>query len=232
MADGFNVMVATAGTPHRKFAASLLHMFADYVEWSNSHPLRHTISFNFQPGSILPQLRHRMVRRAQSVGATHILFIDSDQSFPPTTLRRLLSHRLPVVACNVATKTVVPSPLPTARHKGPGSGHLVHPKGTGVERVWRVGCGIMMVEMSVFDRVPPPWFEVRYIPEIDDFEGEDWYFCRRLEEHGIGVSEEVGHWGEFEFRLSMVPDRPALDAAVKELVNAIQEGGTEQVQVA
>lgn len=189
---------------------SLVGLVIDFAERGNPGDC-HQLGLVVQTGSILPQLRHRIVRRAMDLDATHILFIDSDQSFPPHTLRQLLSHRLPVVGCNIATKVIPPTT--TARYKSDVSraGVPVPPSSEGgVEKVWRLGMGLMLVEMDVFRRVEPPWFQVIYRPEVDDYEGEDWFFCSRLEEHGIGIyvdndlSLEVGHWGELKYGLDLV----------------------------
>jgi hypothetical protein len=205
----YRVLLGTCGTPHREFLASVVGLVIDFAEKGepgNSHYLGIAI----QKGSILPQLRHRLVRRAQELGATHILFADSDQDFPPYALRQLLSHRLPVVGANIATKMIPSSPTARHRHEVVSTGTPVEPKETGVEKVWRLGLGFTLIEMGVFDTVPPPWFEVRYKPEVDDYEGEDWYFMAKLEAAGIGVyvdhglSLGVGHWGDIRFDLGMV----------------------------
>lgn len=202
----FSVLVGTCGSPHREFMISLVGMVIDFAENGRAGDV-HRLGLFVQSGSILPQLRHRIAEQALAIGATHVLFADSDQSFPPHTLRQLLSHRLPVVGCNIATKMIPPSC--TARKKGPHAGVPVSPS-TGVERVWRLGLGLTLVETDVFRRVPRPWFNVVWRDEIQDYEGEDWFFCSRLEEAGIGIyvdhdlSEEVGHWGDFKYGLDLV----------------------------
>jgi hypothetical protein len=158
-------------------------------------------------GSILPQLRYNLVKEAIAQGASHVLFVDSDQTFPAQLVHCLARHKKPVVACNIAVKTL-PS-KPTARRKSEKwwGGDVVYtrPESTGLEQVWRVGCGVMLVEVGVFEKLPKPWFHLKYMPEIDDFMGEDWYFCELLENAGIPIyidhdaSKRVGHIGNFTF---------------------------------
>ena len=202
----YRVLVGTCGEPHREFLASLVGLIVDFSENGQGGDV-HRLGLSIQRGSILPQLRHKIVRKALEIESTHILFADSDQDFPPYTLRALLSHRLPVVGANIATK-ILPS-IPTARLKSGHSGVPLYPGGNGVIKVWRLGLGLVLVETEVFRKIDPPWFEVRYEPEIDDFMGEDWFFMSRLEAAGIGVyvdqdlSAEVGHWGELRYGLEL-----------------------------
>lgn len=155
-------------------------------------------------GSILPQLREKLVEDTlrDVPEATHVLFVDSDQTFPAETIVRLLEHEQPVVALNIPVKRR-PS-TPTARLKG----HKIvfsKPHSPRLGEVWRVGMGVMLVEASVFGKLPKPWFNVSWREEVGDFEGEDWWFCRRLEEAGIPIlvdhrlSLGVGHVGAYKF---------------------------------
>jgi hypothetical protein len=144
--------------------------------------------------SILPQSRQRLVQAAIQHGHTHVLFIDTDQSFPPQLAHMLARHGKRVIGCNIATKTQGNS-IPTARSKpGPGEwwgGHKVYSNGKrGVEQVWRLGFGVIMINLDVFKDLPKPWFNLRYMPEIDDFLGEDWWFCELMEERGIPIFVE------------------------------------------
>lgn len=157
------------------------------------------LTFKNKRGSILPQLRQQMVKEVLEQDVTHVLFIDSDQTFDPDILHRLLAWEKPIVACNVATKSF-PS-YPTARLEGH---QLVYttPTSPACKPVWRVGCGIMLVEAWVFKTLSKPWFDLTWLPEVEDFQGEDWYFCQKAQAAGIEVyvdhraSISVGHVGE------------------------------------
>lgn len=157
-------------------------------------------------GSILSKSRTILVKKALEHGATHLLFLDSDQTFPVQTLHRLLSHERAVVACNIATK-MLPS-TPTARLAGGPVGEPLYsqPDDIGIRQVWRVGTGIMLIKTSVFKDVPEPWFEMRWNPETQDYVGEDWTFCEKLDEAGIPIyvdlslSKFIGHVGEMEYK--------------------------------
>lgn len=167
-------------------------------------------------GTILPQIRHKIVKAALEEKADYLLFVDTDQTFPPDMVERLLARDKAVIAANVATKQF-PS-TPTARRKG-GHEHYglpiyTHDRSPPLERCWRVGTGVMLIRLSIFDHPglrEPPWFQIEYIPELDNDRGEDWFFCEKLEAAGIPIwidhelSLEVGHRGTITFDHTMVP---------------------------
>jgi hypothetical protein len=164
-------------------------------------------------GSILANMREDLVRTALEGDATHLLFIDSDQTFPRDLLHRLLAHGKQVVAANIATK-MLPSSTTARRKDGTKKGEMVLtvPGGEILEEVWRVGTGIMLIDLNLFKRegMGEPWFSQRWDGEESHFIGEDWGFCEKLEAAGVriwvdhAVSWDVGHVGKLEYRLDLV----------------------------
>lgn len=156
-------------------------------------------------GSILPRSRHTLVRKAQELECTHILFVDSDMTFPPYTLHQLLRHNKAVIGANCAVKLLPSSP--TARMKSDKHyGELVHSAGnTGIQQVWRLGTGVMLIKVSVFEKLQQPWFEMPWHEDHDDYTGEDWTLCQRLEDAGIPIwvdhalSQHIGHIGSYTY---------------------------------
>lgn len=162
-------------------------------------------------GSILSRSREKLTNIALARGVSHMLFLDADMTFQPDVVHRLAAHKKWVVAANCATKTVPAST--TARLKGPtpaGQQVFSDPNKQGLEKVWRVGTGIMLIDMRVFTKIKKPWFPIVYRPEIDDYQGEDWSFCEKLEQVGIAiyvdhdVSRGVGHCGSFVYGHNVV----------------------------
>lgn len=164
-------------------------------------------------GSILSRSRQTLVRKAQEDGVSHILFLDSDMTFPQWALHRLLDLELMCVAANCATK-MLPS-TPTARQYDPMNlaGEQVYsiPENNLVEEVWRVGTGVMLINMKVFDKVPSPWFDITWNEALQDYTGEDWNFCKKLQDSGIPIhvdhvlSQHIGHIGSYTFTHFDVP---------------------------
>jgi len=128
--------------------------------------------------------------------------------FPASTLHRLLQWDKAVVACNCPVKTIPSNPTarfaPTVEHPA-GVPVYTLPDSVGLQKVWRVGTGVMLIKLSVFERIAQPWFPVEWNEVLDDYTGEDWAFCAALERAGIpihidaGLSREIGHVGDFRY---------------------------------
>ena len=166
--------------------------------------------------SMLPRSRQECLEDAIHQDCTHALFLDTDQSFPHDTAHRLMRWKKPIVACNIAVKTN-PS-FPTARARGPtcfGVPVTSEPPKTGLEKVWRVGCGIMLIDLAIVKPIPKPWFEICYSANNAQFIGEDWYFVGKCERAGHDVyidhdlSRQIGHIGPFNFTHLNIPALPA-----------------------
>lgn len=165
-------------------------------------------------GSILAQMRQSIIEDAIKNKATHVLFIDSDQTFPRDLVHRLIAHKKHIVAANIATKKIPPDPTARARGKE-HFGELVYttPESTGLQEVWRVGTGVMLIDLNCFKRAElkeGPWFSQHWNEETGHYVGEDWAFCERLEKAGVkiyidhDVSKEVGHLGKLNYGHDMI----------------------------
>lgn len=202
-----------------------------------------TLCVHNKRGSILPQLREELVRNALKGDVTHVLFLDSDQTFPHDTLNRLLAWKLPFVACNVPIKRF--PCVPTARAYDPSipQGRVVYSTGPGLERIWRIGLGVALIETSVFRAIEEPWFGIKYMPD-GSFMGEDWFLCEKVEAAGIpihvdhGLSLQIGHVGDLKYVHEYCGAEQRLVAALqaaykmgaKELPNAPWSRGQVQGQ--
>lgn len=161
--------------------------------------------------SILSRNRLDIVKAAEAEEADYLLFLDSDHIFPPDMLHKLLAHKLPVVAANCVTKQIPAQP--TARADGRGDQGIPvfsDPDVHGLEQVWRVGTGVMLIHKNALKRIPHSCWAVVYQEHLDTFQGEDWGFCRACEDAGIpifidhDVSRSVGHEGYFNFTHDVV----------------------------
>ena len=182
------------------FALMLVHLAFPQKNY------KHQFYFWNERGSILPQLRQNLVDKALSGGATHLLMIDSDQTFPEYLPTEWLEADYPVIAANVATKSV--PTWPTARREGNGLAGVPVYSDVAKERfekIWRVGTGIMMLSREVLEAIPRPAFTPYWHKELDKYVYEDWVLCEHIERAGFPIrvdnklSLQVGHVGEFEF---------------------------------
>jgi hypothetical protein len=202
-----SVVVPSMGMWDADFGASLVGVFQNF--WQEDWPYKERdIILHSTMGSLLANNRLKAMRKAIALDCTHLLFVDSDQTFPQHTLRKLLSWNMPVVACNVATKQAPAGP--TARLEGNVPLYTT-PFDKDLVRVWRVGCGIMLVDLAVMPGVPEPWFALRWNPAAGESVGEDWFFCEQLEAAGVklfvdqALSLDIGHVGRFCYDHYAVP---------------------------
>lgn len=151
------------------------------------------IAYQNVKSTIIHSARALLVHSAIDGGCTHILFLDSDLTFPPNTLNRLIAHHQPFV-CATYVKRHPPHGLlgrPTSPEFVPFPNGLV-----GMEEV-PLGCAL--IKLTVFDSVPRPHFS--YIagetPATDI--SEDIGFCRAVRAAGLPIycdpalSRELGH---------------------------------------
>jgi hypothetical protein len=157
-------------------------------------------------GIYIADLRNKAVKAAQTAGASHLLFLDSDMRFPEDTLDRLLAHNLDIVAANYVQRTM--SEWCVARVEGVP----VQSQGkSGLQVVDSTGTGVMLIKMSVFDHHPGPWFDTPN--DGHTFIGEDVWFCQESQLAGFDVyidhdlSQDVRHQGSVELS---VQERPVL----------------------
>ena len=159
-------------------------------------------------GSLVAKSRNMNAEYALRGNFTHLLFVDSDQTFPATTANELFSHRLPIVAANIATKSHPPQQTACLRPKLGDPVRLARKltQSVGIEKAWRVGCGVMLIETEVFRRIEPPYFFNGWDP-VEGLVGEDWYFLEKAEAAGIplyvdhDLSARVTHVGPHHYVL-------------------------------
>lgn len=165
---------------------------------------------------ILPDNRNQLAAQAIQWGADWTLWIDSDQTFPPDTLERLLAHNLPLVGANILRRD---GTGPTAGHiNGERAEGLISTKEKAaaglVEKVDLIGMGLMLISPVVFRAVnglfKTPPFEMR---RHDDGRTatEDYDFIGKARKAGFAahvdhaLSMEVGHLAETELKFDARP---------------------------
>jgi hypothetical protein len=214
MKNIFNLAIAvpSGATWHADFAMSLvLLMLALQKHPIEGYAGRGVMLFNKRT-SILPKSRQELVDDALRAGCTHLLFVDSDQTFPAYLIHKLAAHKKRVVGCNVATKSIPANP--TARNFNPnwhgGDKVYTDDNSSGLEQVWRLGCGVLLLDLSIFESLKKPYFAIKWEESKNDFVGEDWYFCEKLEEKAIPIyvdhdmSKQIGHVGSMTYTHDLV----------------------------
>lgn len=203
------IAIPSMGAWTEQFAISLQNMLTAF----NQHRVEEYKSQEVQVvstrSSMLPRARFLAVKDALKMNATHLLWIDCDHKFPRKLLHALVHDDKDVVGINHVTKTIPAQP--TARGKPQPGGYIggeqvfSDPTSPKLEKVWRLGCGTMLVKMHVYKATGPAVFDMVYDPAVDDYRGEDWSMCQAFEAHGfdIWVDHELSlmcsHIGAFEF---------------------------------
>ena len=196
----------------------------DMIHSVFSHNLHSLLQYNWQKGietkvfynmsTLLQAQRENLVNAARSWAATHILWLDSDMSFPFYTAYKLLDHKEPIVGANYTTRQI---PYKTVAYKtlgGNWDSHLKHNKDQPLTKelieVEGMGMGCMLTDITVFDHIEKPYFPVTWMPEAEDYLGEDINFCSAARAKGYRIwvddilSRQLNHLGTFAFGHDLV----------------------------
>lgn len=193
------------GDPKASFTFCLARMIAATLTRSADIEFETLIARS----SILVQSRTNLFDWAREWGADYILWLDSDQTFPPSALINLLDRRVPVVGANYRRRHLNLIPC-AVRRDSAGEWQLIHTtpakaEAGELEEVDRIGFGLLLMEMKAVlaalgDELYP-LFETRSLSD-GKFIGEDALLCDRLRAGGLKIlvdhalSLSVGHIAE------------------------------------
>ena len=161
-------------------------------------------SLHFNQGSEVAMQRQHLVEQALETNCTHIMWIDADMKFPTDAINMLLQHDKDIVAGNYSTRVEPYRPVAFKSEKDLDA--RVY-SGTGLEPVFAVGSGMMLVKRSVYERIPKPYYKIEYREDYSSLVGEDIYFCKHAQMHGYTVyidhdlSDKIAHIGTRAFTL-------------------------------
>lgn len=198
------VCVPARDMVHTVFAFGL----AELTKYNTQKGIKTSVHFNM--GTLVVNQRETLVQQALDVGATHIMWIDSDMGFPKDTVERLLAHNKSIVAGNYSTRR---KPFKTVAYKRilDWRSYLVHDnESKELVEVEGIGMGCMLERTDVYKVLPKPWFALEYQAKSDDHMGEDMYHCRSLKTAGYTVyvdpviSTKLQHIGSFAYTTDLV----------------------------
>ncbi len=142
--------------------------------------------------------RNQIIEAAKLAKATHVLFLDSDITFPPHTLSRLLAHDKDIVGGMYVQRVPPHHPLGVTCE----GQHVAITSGLCQMKIMPTGC--LLIRLSVFDALPKPWFNTVAVGE--KIMGEDVYFCEHATGAGFQIwcdgdlSSEIAHLGQKAYR--------------------------------
>lgn len=158
--------------------------------------------------------RELVLEAAIRRGMTHLLWLDTDMSFPRTAAMQLMAHDVPVVGCNYLTRRQGSRKFTALREDG--TTVETTERSTGLEAVGALGFGCLLMRVESVSRLHRPWFRHGLNEHLGDV-GEDIMFCRALRDAGHTIyldhdlSKELGHVGTYTYRT--VAEQSLVDVA-------------------
>ena len=156
-------------------------------------------------GYTIAENRAYLVYKAIENGCSHILFIDDDMVFPVDTLDRLIDIGKYVVGVNSHGRKLPIKTTVTFLEKDWTEDENGMPKLPEVPEALfeckEVGGGVLLVDMSVFEKIDKPWFGFDQDNSGWVKQGEDGWFCQRCREKDIKIycdpTLAIGHIGDY-----------------------------------
>jgi len=161
-------------------------------------------------GYTIAENRNYCVVQAKKNGSDYLFFVDDDMIFPPDTLDVLLSHDKDVIGVNSYSRCL---PLSSTVGLMDKNGKYMHPdKHTawemqvpnGLFEAYFVGAGVLLIKMSVFEKITSPYFHFTTDKNGQVVDGEDGSFCKKVKNEGMHIwcdgSIPIGHLGEYEYK--------------------------------
>lgn len=191
------ICVPTNGMVHSLFTFCLVNAIR-YTELRGI-----PVILDMDAGTVLSNQRQVLLDTAiNNHQAEHIMWFDSDMTFPEDVIIRLLEHRKQVV-CATYSKRVEPF-HPTA-FSNIDPVEPVDTTGHGLVPVKYSGMGCFLMKTSSIDDIPSPHFPLTWHAPSSTWHGEDMGLCNLLDENGVKIycdldlSREIGHIGQREF---------------------------------
>lgn len=190
------VCIPSGEMVHADFMLSVLHLV------QNARVAGFRVSMVNAKFSIVTEARNLCVKAALDAKAEWILFLDSDMVFPADTIKRLMSHDVPIVGGTYPRKHW---PLAFIGNRLDGQGLSLEDKGR-VEAA-RMPTGCLLIKASVFSKLKPPYFRCSYSEKAGLVLGEDFWFSDKVRELGyqlwcdMELSRLIEHLGTFRFNL-------------------------------
>lgn len=135
-----------------------------------------------------------LVRYAIEQGATHLLFVDADMLFPSDLIPKLLAHKKEIVGVKYKKREF---PIKWLYKTLEGE----EESETEPFKVAHTGTGVLLIDLSIFEKLQGPWFNFGRDSQGALAMGEDVWFCNTARDAGYDVwidpSLKIGHLGEY-----------------------------------
>jgi GT2 family glycosyltransferase len=149
-------------------------------------PQNQTITISLV-GSLTALARNQIVDIALKQGCTHVLFLDTDMTFPPDTLKKLVAHDKDIASGLYFER--YPPYRPMLRKVFEDGYSLVNYPPAGLVGCDALGSGCILIKTEVFKKIGKPYYEYRLASSgiKETFLSEDIVFCERAREAGFKI---------------------------------------------
>jgi len=178
---------------------------------------------HYVSGTYIHKARQQLIEEAQRDGADYLLWLDSDMRFPKDALIQLLNREKDLIGINYSTRNVPPRFVAIKQRTKFADGGVLVPgevcptweDSAGVEEVDAIGFGLVLMRMSIIDKMPrdKPFFFYEWSPETGQLHvGEDVWFCAMAKDAGHQIfidhdlSHQCAHTGSLEYKLEHAQD--------------------------
>jgi hypothetical protein len=128
--------------------------------------------------------RNSTVQIAMENNCDKILWVDSDMTFPPNTLVRLLQHQKDIVGATYNKRTPPYTTLGRLKGQNPGTAAL---NAGGLHEAELLPGGLLLIDMNVYKALKWPWYAECYRWEGDDNRDA---FRRQMKEYFTSIPSE------------------------------------------
>ena len=150
-------------------------------------------------GSITSVARNKIVEYARHHKCSHVMFLDSDMTFPQDAIQKLITHDKDIV-CGLYFQRDPPH-LPAAIVGVDGRITKEQISLGRLQEIDAAGTGCMLIKTEVFEKMSYPWFDYQVYKGYT-YHTEDVIFCKKAKELGykiyVDTSIKCGHLVDHE----------------------------------
>lgn len=163
----------------------------------------HEFHLNFHKGTYLNELRNDILKDARDNNADYLMFIDSDLTFPPDGINRLLASYKDVIGGIYNMKQLPPVSTLKMIDK---DGKIIGGKAEDIPKdkifkAYAIPTGFMLIRLEAIKDIKNPFDFSR--DEKGEFIGEDVGFCEKVREAGLDIwcdpTIPIGHIGSYMY---------------------------------
>jgi FkbM family methyltransferase len=195
-------------------------------------PDGYTVDFQYFWGYQVDQVRNLIAHWGIQNGYDYIFSVDSDISFAPDTLAKMLSHNKDIVSGVYIQR--IPGRHCIELMRKNAHGGVTHVdwsdiKGQGLVPIDGCGFGCVLVKIEVYKAIPYPHFLYHSAIDHSNTLSEDVHFCNQARDRGFTMWADTDiicdHTGSWTFKVDMnMPARNPVDKILlrlKEIRHAV-----------